>query len=153
MLLKDFDEIFEFVKVAVETKYKMHRAGISLILQGLPTSLGAYHVLGSNMIIANRRILAIIKARKSLEEYNSYLFMILGHEYLHSFGIVNELNVRKMILSLCLSMFGKDHLASKMARYGPWSVFPDLNLDHKYEPEQTFEIVRNFDKTTQSYIH
>lgn len=152
-MLKDFNEIFEFVKVAVEAKFKMHRAGISLILQALPTSRGAYHILGSNMIIVNRRILAIIKARKSLEEYNSYLFMVLGHEYLHSFGIVNELEVRKMILSLCLSMFGEDHLASIMARYGPWSIFPDLHLDHKYEPEQTFEIIRNFDKTTQSYIH
>lgn len=153
MLLKDFNEIFEFVKIAVEAKFRMHRAGISLILQGLPTTLGAYHVLGSNMIIINRRILATIKARKSLEEYNSYLFMVLGHEYLHSFGIVNELKVRKMIYSLCLSLFGEDHLAPIMARYGPWSVFPDLHLDYKYEPEQTFEIVRNFDQTTQSYIH
>lgn len=153
MLLNDFNEIFEFVKTAVEIKFKMHRAGISLVLQGLPTSLGAYHVLGSNMIIINRRILAMIKARKSLEEYNSYLFMVLSHEYLHSFGIVSELEVRRMIFSLCISLFGEHHIAAIMARYGPWSVFPDLNLDHKYEPEQTFEIIRDFDKTTQSYIH
>ena len=79
--------------------------------------------------------------------------MVLGHEYLHSLGIVSELEVRRMIFSLCLSMFGEDHIASIMARYGPWYVFPGLNLDYKYEPEQTYEIIRDFDKTTQSYIH
>jgi hypothetical protein len=86
--VKDFNDAFELVKMAVNEKFKMHRAGLSLILQGLPTSLGAYHILGSNMIIINRRILDIIKKRKSPEEYNSYLFMVLAHEYLHSFGIV-----------------------------------------------------------------
>jgi hypothetical protein len=43
--------------MAVNEKFKMHRAGLSMILQGLPTNLGAYHVLGSNMIILNGRIL------------------------------------------------------------------------------------------------
>ena len=74
--LQDFNEAFELVKMAVESKFKMHRAGLSLVLQGLPTKLGAYHVLGSNIIIINRRILNIIKTRRSLEEYNSYLFMV-----------------------------------------------------------------------------
>ena len=84
---------FELVKMAVNEKFKMHRAGLSLILQGLPTNLGAYHVLGSNMIIINRRILDIIRKRKSHEEYNSYLFMVPAHEYLHSFGVVKELRL------------------------------------------------------------
>jgi hypothetical protein len=151
--VKDFNDAFELVKMAVEARFKIHRAGISLVLQGLPTNLGAYHVLGSNMIIVNRRILDIIKARKSVEEYNSYLFMVLCHEYLHSFGITSELQVRKMTYDLCLSLFGKGHLAISMARYGPWSVFPDLKLFQGYKSEMTFEIVKNFDKSTQSYIH
>ena len=73
--LADFNQAFELVKLAVEDKFKMHRAGLSLILQGLPTKLGAYHILGSNLIIVNKRILNIIKIHKSLNEYNSYLFM------------------------------------------------------------------------------
>jgi hypothetical protein len=56
-ILKNFNDAFELVKMAVNEKFKMHRAGLSLILQGLPTNLGAYHVLGSNMIILNGRIL------------------------------------------------------------------------------------------------
>jgi predicted Zn-dependent protease with MMP-like domain len=158
--IKDFNEAFELVKMAVNEKFKMHRAGLGLILQGLPTNLGAYHVMGSNMIIINRRILDIIKKRKSVEEYNSYLFMVMAHEYLHSFGIVDELEVRNMTYDLCHNLFGEDHLATIMARYQPWAVFPELNLYHNNNNvndndsfEKNFEIIKNFDKTTQSYIH
>ena len=51
-----FSDVFEMVKQAVEQVYELHRAGLSLVLQGLPGNLGAYHVLGSNMIIVNNRI-------------------------------------------------------------------------------------------------
>jgi hypothetical protein len=160
--IKDFNDAFELVKIAVDSKFKMRRAGLSLILQGLPTNLGAYHVLGSNMIILNRRILDIIRKRKSHNEYNSYLFVVLAHEYLHSFGIVEELQVRNMTYDLCKSLLGEDHLACIMARYQPWAVFPELNLYQNNNDDSTnsinsfeksFEIVKNFDKTTQSYIH
>lgn len=150
--LSDFNEAFELVKSTVEARYKMHRAGLSLILQVMPTNLGAYHVLGSNLIIANKRILDIIKKYKSNEEYNSYLFMILVHEYIHSFGIIDELQVRKMTYSLISSLVGEDHMATSMARYQPWNLFPELNLFHNNSFEQKFEVIRNFDKTTQSYI-
>jgi hypothetical protein len=150
--LSDFNEAFELVKSTVEATYKMHRAGLSLVLQVMPTNLGAYHVLGSNLIIANKRILDIIKKYKSNEEYNSYLFMILVHEYLHSFGIIDELQVRKMTYTLIASLVGEDHMATSMARYQPWSLFPELNLFHNNSFEQKFEVIRNFDKTTQSYI-
>ena len=39
--IKDFNDAFELVKTAVNEKFKMHRAGFSLVLQGLPTNLGA----------------------------------------------------------------------------------------------------------------
>jgi hypothetical protein len=150
--LKDFDGIFELIKSAVETKFGMHRAGLSLVLQGLPSDLGAYHVVGSNMIIINKRILDIIRIRKSREEYNSYLFMVLSHEYLHSFGIIDELQVRNMTYDLCRVMFGEDHLASRMSRYEPWSLFPEIRLFQNNTFEDNFQIVKKFDKTTQSYI-
>ena len=161
--IKDFNDAFELVKMAVNEKFKMHRAGLSLILQGLPNNLGAYHILGSNMIILNRRILDIIIQSKSNEEYNSYLFMVLAHEYIHSFGIVDEIEVRNMTYDLCKSLLGEDHVASIMARYQPWAVFPELNIYQNNNTnstnisnnsfEKNFEIVKNFDKTTQSYIH
>jgi len=150
--LADFNQAFELVKSAVEEKFKMHRAGLSLILQGLPTKLGAYHVLGSNLIIVNKRILGIIKIHKSLGEYNSYLFMVLTHEYLHSLGIIDEIQVRKMTYTLLVSLVGEQHIATKMARHQPWDLFPELSLFNDNSFEQKFEIVKNFDKTTQSYI-
>jgi len=159
---KYFNDAFELVKTAVNEKFKMHRAGLSLILQGLPNNLGAYHILGSNMIILNRRILDKIRQGKSTEGYNSYLFMVLAHEYIHSFGIVDEIEVRNMTYDLCKSLLGEDHIASIMARYQPWAVFPELNIyenNNTNSPnfinnsfEKNFEIVKNFDKTTQSYI-
>jgi hypothetical protein len=150
--LVDFNQAFELVKLAVEDKFKMHRAGLSLILQGLPTKLGAYHILGSNLIIVNKRILNIIKIHKSLNEYNSYLFMVLTHEYLHSLGILDELEVRNMTYSLLASLVGESHMATKMARHQPWDLFPELSLFDDNSFEQKFEIIRNFDRTTQTYI-
>lgn len=150
--LPDFNQAFELVKLAVEDKFKMHRAGLSLILQGLPTKLGAYHILGSNLIIVNKRILNIIKIHKSLNEYNSYLFMVLTHEYLHSLGIIDELEVRTMTYSLLASLAGENHMATKMARNQPWDLFPELSLFDDNSFEQKFEIIKNFDRTTQTYI-
>jgi hypothetical protein len=151
--VKDFNETFELVKSAVDAKFKMHRAGLSLVLQVLPTQLGAYHILGSNMIIMNKRILDIIKLRKSLLEYNAYLFMVLCHEYFHSFGIIDEKQVRIMTYDLCQSLLGDDHPSSLMAKYEPWKVFPELQLYQTNKFENRFEIITNFDKTTQSYIN
>src|SRR5207249_11048589 len=99
--IKDFNEAFELVKLAVNTKFNMHRAGLSLILQSLPSRIGAYHILGSNVIVVNRIVLSIIHDHKTISEYNSYLFMVLTHEYLHSLGVVDEQKARQMTYDLC----------------------------------------------------
>ena len=151
--VKNFNDAFELVKSAVDDQFKMHRAGLSLVLQVLPTQLGAYHVLGSNMIIMNKRILDIIKSKKSLLEYNAYLFMVLCHEYLHSFGIVDENQVRKMTLNICYSLLGKEHPSSLMAQYQPWKIFPELQLYHSITIGKSFEIIKNFDRSSHSYIN
>jgi hypothetical protein len=149
--LRGFDDAFELVKQAVEQIFKMHRAGLCLVLQGLPGNLGAYHVLGSNMIIVNKRILGLIKGIKTTEQYNSYLFTVLTHEYLHSFGITDEFRVRSMTYELCRSVLGENHPATIMARYEPWSVFPELGaLQNSFD--RKFEFIREFDKKSQSYI-
>lgn len=149
--LRDFDEAFELVKMAVEKRFKMHRAGLALALQGLPGSLGAYHVLGSNMIILNKRILNLIKSIKTTEQYNSFLFTVLAHEYLHSFGIADEFRVRNMTHEVCRSLLGEDHPATIMARYEPWSVFPELGLLQN-SFDNKFELIKEFDRKGQSYI-
>src|ERR1043165_8974201 len=114
--IKDFDEAFELVKSAVFTKFKMHRAGLSLILQVMPSRLGAYHILGSNVIVMNSYVLAAVKRLSGADaEYNAHLFMVLAHEYFHSLGIIDENAVRQMTYDLCKTMLGEDHSSTKMA--------------------------------------
>jgi hypothetical protein len=154
--LKDFNEAFELVKSAVLAKFNMHRAGLSLILQVMPSNLGAYHVLGSNVIVMNRAVLAFVKqVSKSQEDYNSYLFMVLTHEYIHSFGIVDENTVRHMTYDLCRTLLGEKHPSTRMAKEDPSSLYPELKtLFHSATGRfgSEFEVIKNFDRTNMSYI-
>jgi hypothetical protein len=151
--LKDFDETFELVKTVVLQKFKLHRAGLSLILQMMPSSLGAYHMLGSNAIVVNTYLLTTLKRIvKSTEEYNSYIFMVLSHEYLHSLGIVDENTVRQMTFELCKWMLGNDHSATKMAKNGPSAIYPELRSLMQSQFGKDFQVVKNFDRSNQTYI-
>lgn len=151
--LKDFNETFELVKEVVLQKFKLHRAGLSLILQMMPSNLGAYHMLGSNAIVVNTYLLTTLKKIvKSTEEYNSYMFMVLAHEYFHSLGIINENTVRQMTFELCKWMLGNDHTATKMAKNGPSAIYPELRSLMQSQFGRDFQVVRNFDKTNQTYI-
>lgn len=151
--LKDFNEAFELVKSVVLQKFRMHRAGLSLILQMMPSNLGAYHMLGSNAIVMNSYLLAAVrKIAGSTEEYNSYLFMVLAHEYLHSLGIVEENTVRQMTFELCKWMLGDDHAATRMAKEDPSTIYPELRSLMQSRFSRDFQVVRNFDKTNQTYI-
>jgi len=129
----------------------MNRTGLNLILQGMPSSLGAYHILGSNIIVANRYILEYIKNTKSKEEYNSYVFAVLAHEYLHSLGIIDESKVRKMTYKLCLDIFGQDHTTTEFAN-NPLSAFPQLQLISHNKFETSFMQIKKFDDKNLSYI-
>ncbi|HZA61883.1 MAG TPA: hypothetical protein VE573_03335 [Nitrososphaeraceae archaeon] len=151
--LIDFNEVFELVKFTVSKKFDLHRAGLSLILQVMPSNLGAYHILGSNIIVLNKFVLEIIKQlSKSSEDYNSYLYMVLAHEYLHSFGITDENAVRQMTYDLCRSLFGESHISTLMARDDPSSIFPQLKNMTNHAFNKHFEIIQNFDKSSFSYI-
>lgn len=151
--LKDFGETFELVKSAVLQKFSMHRAGLSLVLQTMPSNLGAYHILGSNIIVMNSYLLKAIRGvAASTDEYNSYVFMVLAHEYLHSLGIVDENAVRQMTFELCNWMLGGDHAATRMSREDPSSLYPQLRSLMQATFSQDFQLVGNFDRTNQTYI-
>jgi hypothetical protein len=151
--LKDFSEAFELVKSVVLQKFRMHRAGLSLILQMMPSNLGAYHMLGSNAIVMNSYLLAAVKnIAGSTEEFNSYMFMVLAHEYLHSLGLVDENTVRQMTFDLCKWMLGDDHAATKMAKEDPSTIYPELRSLMQSQFSSDFHVVGNFDKKNQTYI-
>jgi len=151
--LKDFNGAFELVKSAILQKFRMHRAGLSLILQMMPSNLGAYHMLGSNAIVMNSYLLAAVrKIAGSTEEYNSYMFMVLAHAYLHSLGIVDENTVRQMTFELCKWMLGDDHIATRMAKEDPSTIYPELRSMMQSQFSWKFQVVRNFDTSNQTYI-
>lgn len=151
--LVDFSEAFELVKSVVLQKFGMHRAGLSLILQMMPSNLGAYHMLGSNAIVMNSYLLAAVKKiAGSTEEYNSYMFMVLAHEYLHSLGIVEENTVRQMTFQLCSWMLGTEHAATRMAKEDPSTLYPELRTMMQSQFSRDFHVVSNFDMSNQTYI-
>jgi hypothetical protein len=151
--LVDFNEVFELVRSTILKKFDLRRAGLSLILQVMPSNLGAYHILGSNIIVLNKFVLEIIKQlSKSSEDYNSYLYMVLAHEYLHSFGITDENAVRQMTYDLCRSLFGESHISTLMAKDDPSNIFPQLKNTTNQAFYKQFEIIQNFDRASISYI-
>ena len=150
---KDFKGAFELVKQAVQQKFGMQRTGLNLALQVMPSHVGAYHALGSNAIVVNSYVLSAIKEiTGGGEKYNSYVFMVLAHEYLHSLGIVDEQKVRQMTYEMCRSMLGEDHWSTRMAREDPASIFPQLRLLDPSKFGMELSVVKDFDLANQSYI-
>jgi hypothetical protein len=148
-----YDDLFETVKRVVESEIGRHRAGLALVLTDMPNTVGAYHPVGSNSIVLNR---ALINAMKSVikneKEINTFVFMVLMHEYLHSLGYLDEVDVRKRCYSIAKSAFGPDHIAPKMA-VGNWlEMYPQLSMIVQRLSPNSFERVDKFDSSSMSYI-
>ena len=149
---KDFQEIFSLVKKVVKKIVNEARVGLMLVLDSLPAKIGAYHEVGSNAIVLNRRILdAVIKSGKTLREINSYIFTILLHEYLHSLGHLDERQVQEISYKVTSNTFGENHPATRFVINGlidnQVSRFIDTNNG------EMPKIIPDLENTSQSYIH
>lgn len=150
---RGFDEIFEMVKKATEGSLGKHRGGLTLVLGDIPNNVGAYHELGSNAIVMNRNLLRIVeKLSKSRAKRNSYVFMILLHEYLHSLGYTSDRQVRSLGKDITDDFLGKKHMASDMAVMPLGHFFPDLDKLAAFRDKGEFETVRRFDSSSTPYI-
>jgi hypothetical protein len=148
-----YDETFELVKRAAERKLGLHRAGLTLVLGDLTNNVGAYHELGSNAIVMNRNLLKIVwRLTKSKKMRNSYLFMILLHEYLHSLGYTDDHQVRELGRKITSEFLGEGHIAAEMATRPLDYFFPDVSRYTAFRDGGTFETVRKFDSSSTSYI-
>ncbi len=151
--LKDFKEIFKFVKRSVKAILNRERAGLMLILADLPLRIGAFHGLGSNAIVMNRRLLEAVKDVTNTKlELNSYIFIILLHEYIHSLGCVDEEMTRRLVYDISIEIFGEDHPATKMAIDGISRVFEHSKV-RSYQDLRSPEIIKEFDSSYNRYIH
>lgn len=146
---KNYGDLFALVKKAVKRSLGQHRVGLMLYLGNLPMKVGAFHPMGTNDIVLNRRLLNA--AAKSEPEWKAYVFTILLHEYFHSLGYVDEKQVRGLTYKVCVENFGKDHPVVEASVSGPW-----VNLSHEaFESigeEMELERVRDFERIDSGYI-
>ncbi len=149
----DFGDIFELVKKAARESLDRRRVGLMLYLADLPRTVGAYYTVGSNAIVVNRKLLRqVSNSVKSLTELNSYVFTILLHEYLHALGYLDEGEVRRLVHKISVENFGEEHPTSQMST-GRLRLIPQRTPvigDESIDGE--VEIVRDFDRSNQTYI-
>ena len=148
---RDYGDIFDLVRKAVKISTGRERGGLMLYLGNLPIQVGAYHGVGGNGIVLNRKMLQTASF-STITELNSYVFMLLLHEYLHSLGYLNERQVRQQTYEISRETFGDKHPVTKYARNPSFPrLYPsDLQPNHK---EIDLEIVKDFDRSSQSYIN
>jgi hypothetical protein len=148
-----FDAIFEMVKTATQQTLGVHRAGLTLVLGDIPNSVGAYHQMGSNAIVMNRNLLRIVeKLSHTRLKRNSYVFMILLHEYLHTLGYTNDRRVRALGKQISEEFLGRKHMASEMAVRPLDQFFPELEKFSVFRDRGEYQTISRFDSSSTPYI-
>lgn len=103
---KDVGEIFALVKSLVSDFLGSDQAGILVAVSDLGAYdshfVGAYYNPGANTIVINRRGFASMPGHL----VNYYIFHVLLHEYLHSLGFMDELEVRQLVSSITNEYIG-----------------------------------------------
>jgi hypothetical protein len=149
---RNFGDIFGVVKKAVKLSTGRERAGLMLYLGNLPLYVGAFHGVGSNGIVLNRRLLRKVSFRETTE-LSSYVFMLLLHEYLHSLGYIGEEHVRSLVHEISKEHFGGDHPTSIYALNPPIPKIAPSELQPHSHDEIELEIIKDFDRSNLSYIN
>jgi hypothetical protein len=150
---KDYSDLWEIVKETTKYSLGQYRAGMMLFLDDLPLNIGAYHPLGTNNIVLNRALVQIAEAATNSHKLvNSFIYILLLHEYLHALGYIDEEDVRPLVYKVSKKSFGEDSLVSKLAEKGPWTLFRGVPLSVMQAPKRVMEIVKDFEKTNQKYI-
>ncbi len=153
---RSLPDVFEVVKLAASQHLGRTRGGLMLALADLgnyPNGwFGAFYVVASNVIVMNKVPLMRIKDSQP-HLYKHYAFHVLLHEYLHALGFVDEMRCRTLALEISRSLFGEDHVVTKIAedvsRFFPHLVYPEA----AWQPgELRFEIVPDFDRGNTGYI-
>jgi hypothetical protein len=148
-----YGEVYGVVKDTVQRSLGMKRVGMMLFIDDLPLQLGAYHPVGSNNMILNRTLVQIVEsATKSKRVINSFVYSILLHEYLHALGYLQESEVRPLVYQISREIFGINHIATQIAKKGPWSILKGIPLNEIKAPKRIIQVVKDFEKTNRNYI-
>jgi len=145
---KSYGDLFSLVKKAVKSSLGEHRVGLMLFLGNLPIRVGAFHPLGTNDIVLNRRLL---RDPISDTKHKAHVFSILLHEYLHSLGYTDESQVRGLTYGVCIENFGREHPVVDATISGPWA---DLSLEEIEDmgDDMDLERVPDFERIDSGYI-
>lgn len=149
----NYGDVFELVKKAVKESLGHTRGGLMLYLTELPLEVGAFHQVGTNAIVMNRTLIEMLeKSGAGRREMNSFTFIILLHEYLHTLGYLEEGVVRPLSYQVAARVFGSDHPTARMAQ-NPMAFLYQIALpQERPTPGQTVEIIKDFDRSSQNYI-
>lgn len=154
--LKDaqgYGEVWNIVKETVKASLSLHRVGMMLFLDDLPLQLGAYHPVGTNNIVLNKRLVELVESTNhSKLDVNSFVYSLLVHEYLHALGYMSETEVRHLVRRVSIESFGKEHIASGLAEKSPWALLEGFPINGLIKSKSAMEIVKNFDKPAQDYV-
>lgn len=111
-------DIFGLVQEAVWESLGKRRAGLRLGLAELGFTMqgfvGGFYPVHSDLIVMNKTVF-----RKILEAGDGmarpYAFTVLLHEYLHSLGLMSEMQTRAIAYAVCRDMFGDNSMVTEMA--------------------------------------
>ena len=146
---KNYGDIFALVKKAVKRSLSQHRMGLMLYLGNLPMRVGAFHPMGTNDIVLNRRLLDA--AARTEPAWKAHVFSILLHEYLHSLGYADERRVRGLTYQISVENFGKGHPVAEAAVTGPWVNLSPEAFESMGEG-MDLERVQDFERIDSGYI-
>jgi len=150
---KSYGEVWDIVKDSVEFSLHRRRGGMMLFLDDLPIQVGAYHPLGTNNIVLNRRLVLIVEASvKSKRVVNALIYNLLLHEYLHALGKYSEVEVRPLVYEVAKECFGDDYVVTVIAKKSPWALLKGIPLEAVNAPKRVMEIVKDFEKTDKYIV-
>ncbi|MCD6513378.1 MAG: hypothetical protein J7L07_00475 [Candidatus Odinarchaeota archaeon] len=123
----DYNGLFRLVKKIVKKLLGRERASMMLALAYLHPNIGAFHQIGTNVMVLNKLVLEGIElVSDDKNKKKAYVFSLLLHEYLHAVGIINETQVRNLVLDISLKIFGPNHLVTKFSAGNPFQIFNGL---------------------------
>jgi len=150
---KNYREIWNVVRDTVEFSLGKRRGSMILFLDDLPLQLGAYHQVGTNNIVLNRRLVEIVEALiKDKRVVNALIYNLLLHEYLHALGALSEMKVRRLVYEIARKCFGENHIVTIVAEKSPWALLKAVPLEHVNVRKRVMEIVKDFEKTDKYIV-
>jgi hypothetical protein len=100
----------------------------------------------------NRALLEVVEKAVGKIVVNAFVYSILLHEYLHAIGYLREAEVKPLVLEISQKCFGSDHVVTRVARLGPWSILKGIPLDAVQGPRRVMELVKDFERSSPEYI-